>query len=406
MRVFVTTAQGKCKSNAILTNKVLNYFVANNHQIVSRLSEADIIVITTCGFNKFSEDLSLKCFDNIIKEVNASATIYSIGCLNKINPKVLTDLRVRPQLIYSPEEFDSIFSSKIPYKQIRESHYIESHWDILNKKSIHYSPLRQNFYKAIADSFLWFEKKISYPKASRVHMSQIRDEFLHRNKFYVEIGRGCMWACNYCIIKKARGAPQSRSIDDIVDDIKDNAQNYPVINLVSDDCASYGVDIGKNLPLLLDAITKKFPEKCIELCYVNPGFIEKNPEDFVELFKKNNITSVNIAIQSGSDLVLKNMNRQYFIQTVLEAIARIRQISPTTLIWSHFITGYPEETWGDFFKTLKASNSFDFGYAFAFSPREGTPIYKKVQKMSLNAKIRHKILVFNLYFQLIKKMLF
>jgi len=402
MKTFVSSTQAGCKSSVLLVGKILKYLSLNNHTHVENVSEAEVIIVATCGFDILRENQSIEYFESLLKKSRESVKIYSVGCLNEINSKRLRALGERIVLLDNIENLNSVFPENRPGQTVE---LVPDQFDFneISKQKNRNGFQFNLIYKIIAMALLHLEKFFGYPYARHVHLDKIHDEVFYKKKMYIEINQGCAWNCHYCIIKKARGKPISRSINSIIENIKINEAQFDILYLVSDDCASYGADIGTNLNELLMAIFKSFPHKEIEIGYLNPGFIQKNPELFLDLFKKGNIGAINIPIQSGSDKVIKDMNRHYSITTTLDTISKLRLISPNTFIWTHFMTGYPSETWSDFMKTLQASKRFDIGYVFAFSPREGTQIFNQAKNKPQYAKIKRFILHKYILFYILKK---
>ena len=97
--------------------------------------------------------------------------------------------------------------------------------------------------------------------------------------------------------------------------------------LVANDCGCYGSDIKTSLINLLNEINKRFPSISIELNYLNPQWLEKNFNGYIKLFRDIDIDLVVIPVQSGSNKVLKNMDRRYDIGKVIKIIDKIKKVS-------------------------------------------------------------------------------
>ena len=221
------------------------------------------------------------------------------------------------------------------------------------------------------------------------------NEKINQNRFYIQIGKGCLNNCSYCIIKKARGKIRSREIDEILDDINQNLKNEKNIFFVSDDCGSYGKDIGENLFKLVKVTNNYYPKKLIDLNYLNPRWVDSEQLNYLKMIKKYNINSINLTIQSGSKKILCLMNRKYNHLRSIEFVQKARIISPKTLIWTHYMVGFPGETWKDFFQTLSQIRLFDYGYVIKYSDREGTQSINFVKKVPESIKkIRYYIAYF------------
>ena len=124
---------------------------------------------------------------------------------------------------------------------------------------------------------------------------------------------------------------------------------------------------------LVAAISERFPDLPLDLCYVNPFWLVRQTDQYLAMFRDARIRSVNVSMQSGSDRVLKKMNRQYRVEQVTGLLAEIRGVSPQTMLWTHFLVNFPSETWGEYRQTLALSDHFDMYYTYVYSRREGTP---------------------------------
>jgi threonylcarbamoyladenosine tRNA methylthiotransferase MtaB len=217
-----------------------------------------------------------------------------------------------------------------------------------------------------------YSKQLGIPEENIAGISKILDELEQRRRKYVQIGSGCVNNCHYCAIKLAKGEPVSRPVDHILNDIRNSYRDGNVLSLVADDCGSYGVDTGESLFSLIHRISREFPGIPIDCSYLNPVWIEQNPLEYLELFKTANINTINLSLQSGSNRIIHRMNRRYNVENVLKTAEQIKKVSPGTFLWTHFITGYPSETWGDFTQSVRASKYFDFFAAYAYCPRRGT----------------------------------
>jgi tRNA A37 methylthiotransferase MiaB len=307
----------------------------------------------------------------------------SVGCLNKINRETLEGVSQNISVIASMTEFDSLINANIPFNRINNYCYDKNLFDQL----VYFSHwLRVPIGKLFSNWVIKNNKKYSL-----THMSQIIDEFFFTNKAYVQIGSGCLNNCSYCVIKKARGNAVSRSIAEILSDIRKVYKKGMVLNLVADDCGSYGFDIGENIFNLLSVIGKEFHGIAVELCYVNPTWLEKYPDEYLEIFKNFIINSINIPLQSGSDRIVQLMNRKYAVKNILSIIGKIKMISPNTMIWGNFIVDYPTETWKEFYLTLKASMHFHHYDTFIYSPQIDEERLKEK-----NIKLKNVISCFNL----------
>lgn len=357
-----------CKPQGVLSSRCFSYFAANGWEITRDISSADFVLVNTCGFHEKTQDCSREEVRKALAGVRKGVKVGVIGCLNKINPKVLKEF---PSAIIMDDlkDLNEFMNAKIPISKIDNFNYDET----LFKKYGFQPSGYQIFDKVqffLGNIISKSARKFSYPFAEASHLQQVLAEMDHggdRSKIYIEIGKGCVGECSYCVIKKARGPIESRKEEDILAELKKIYKPGKIINLVADDCGSWGIDFKKTIFDLINGIEKALPGAGIDLCYINPFWFEKYPDEYVKMCENANISSINVSLQSGSDKIIVAMNRKYKAKNVLNVIKRIRAVSPRTMLWAHLMIGYPGETLRDFIRTMRAATYFDFYCTFYFS---------------------------------------
>lgn len=219
---------------------------------------------------------------------------------------------------------------------------------------------------------------------------------VHENKYkaWVNIMYGCDEFCTYCIVPYTRGKERSRQPESILSEVKDLIdQGYQEITLLGQNVNSYGLDFeNRNYrfsDLLHDLSIQDVPRI---------RFTTSHPKDFsddliqVLAQGKNLMPFIHLPVQSGSNKILKAMNRKYTKEHYLELIGKIKKAIPGVSITTDIIVGFPGETEADFLETLDLVKLCDFegAYTFIFSPRAGTPaanyeddVTKEVKKQRL-----------------------
>jgi len=171
-----------------------------------------------------------------------------------------------------------------------------------------------------------------------------------------QISEGCLGSCTYCYTRLAKGKlfsyPKDLILKSIQNDVNSGAKE---IWLTSQDCAAYGLDKGKReLPEMLSAILKLKGKFFIRLGMMNPNNVKPILKNLIECYKdKKMFKFLHIPIQSGSDKVLRDMERKYNIKDVLEIVESFRKEFPEMLISTDIICGYPTETESDFQETFQ-----------------------------------------------------
>ena len=213
---------------------------------------------------------------------------------------------------------------------------------------------------------------------------------------WVTIQIGCDNTCAYCIVPAVRGKEISRSINDVLDEVRAlTATGVTEIFLLGQNVNSYGRDLSLASRRAGDADVRVAPQFAALLRAVGdvPGvrrvrFMSPHPKDMREdtLAAMAETTAVcehlHYPLQSGSDTVLAAMHRGYTAQRYLERLAQARATIDDLAVTTDIIVGFPGETEADFQCTMEvaAAAEFDSAYAFIFSPREGTAAATMVDK--------------------------
>lgn len=182
------------------------------------------------------------------------------------------------------------------------------------------------------------------------------------------------------------GILKSRPIEDIIDAINDGIyRGYTLFGLNSDDASYYGKDIDKNLEELLEKIVKIDKKIYFSIPEFNPNGLT---EQIIELLKDKKFLYITVPIQSGSNRILKLMQRPYNIDEVIEKIKRIKKINKNLKINTHVIVGFPGETEKDFIKTKKVLNTglFDRVKVFMYNDRPNTVATRMENKIREEVK--------------------
>ena len=213
---------------------------------------------------------------------------------------------------------------------------------------------------------------------------------------FVSITRGCDNMCTFCIVPFTRGRERSRDPKTILNEINNLVKNgYKEVTLLGQNVDSYlwyGGGLKKdfkkapeiqrktsvNFSMLLEIVAKSFPKTRIRFTTSNPQDIDS--EVLETMARYNNICNhIHLPVQSGSDRILKKMNRKHTVKEYRQLIKKIKKILPDCGISQDMITGFPNETEDDHLDTLKLMDyvKYDFGFMFKYSERPGTLAAKK-----------------------------
>lgn len=324
--------------------------------------ECDIYLINTCTVTNQSDQKSRKIIREA-KKRNSKALVVALGCF--INSSY-------PHLI---DEIDIAVGN--------------------NHKSEIVSLIKEYFKKE--------EKIIRIDQEQKFEDMKINN-FLNRTRAFLKIQDGCNAFCSYCIIPYVRGKSSSKDPKQVIKEVNDLVnKGYKEIVLTGIHTGRYGQDININLATLLKEIFKNK-----DLVRLRLSSIEVNEitEEILEIFKKEArfANHFHIPLQSGSDKILKKMNRKYDKAFYEEKIKEIRKIRSDVAISTDIIVGFPEEREEDFKETLEFSKEIGFSkiHVFPYSKRENTVASKMIQ-VDGNIKKRRSELLRNLSHELEKQ---
>lgn len=199
----------------------------------------------------------------------------------------------------------------------------------------------------------------------------------HPTKAYVNIMFGCDEFCTYCIVPYTRGKERSRDPQDIIEEVQTLIdEGYQEVTLLGQNVNAYGRDFKDKAYTFADLL-----HALGELNIPRVRFTTSHPNDFddraIEALAThaNMMPHIHLPVQSGSNKVLKKMNRKYTKESYLDLVARIRQAIPDASVTTDIIVGFPGEDEVAFMETIDLIKQVDFegAFTFVFSARKGTP---------------------------------
>ncbi len=326
-----------CKVNMYETEYLKNEFYKKDYEITSFNDLADIYIINTCTVTNQSDVKSKRAIKRAIKK-NIDAIVVVMGCYSQYKHDELSMI----------DGIDIIIGNKDKSKIVD---YIEEYIKTKEKITKIYDLSNQQF-----------------------ELMEM-DNFLDKTRAFVKIQDGCNNYCSYCIIPYIRGRVRSKLKDDVINEItKLVANGYVEIVLTGIHTGSYGLDLlNISFSLLLNDIVKIKGLKRLRISSIE---ITELNNDILKLIKSNEVIvdHLHIPLQSGSDKILKLMNRKYDVNYYKEIINKIRNIRPNISITTDIIVGFPGETDDDFNDTYRFINEIKFSklHVFPYSKRENT----------------------------------
>ena len=194
--------------------------------------------------------------------------------------------------------------------------------------------------------------------------------FEAHTRAFVKVQDGCNSFCTYCIIPYVRGRSRSRSIDEVICEVKD------LVTSGYKDIVITGINVGDfegGLANLIRAVDQVDGVKRLRLSSIDPDEVDDDLIDAV-LNGKNTCHSLHIVLQSGSNVILKRMNRKYTRQIFFNTIEKLKRASPDFTFTTDVIVGFPGETEADFGETLEVMGEVQFAkvHMFPYSRRTKT----------------------------------
>lgn len=321
-----------CKTNLYESGQVIGALQKAGHKAFHGLRRADVFVLNTCAITKEAERKSRQLVARA-RKLNPQCSIVIMGCASQKNKQQF-------------ECLDNIV-------------FVDG---VANKLQV-VEQLEQ----------LVCSKKGDFAQLSPLPTEYVEEGFAaqERTRAFIKIQDGCNNFCSYCIVPYLRGRSRSRSVQQVVNEVK--AANCAETVLIGIDISQYGIDNGQSLAQLFEAL-QGIPTR------IRLGSLEARivTQDILEALSKLDFCPhFHLSLQSGCDTVLKRMNRKYTTQQYYDGVQLIKKYFPTAAITTDIIVGFCGETDEEFETTCNFVQKVGFAdiHVFPFSKREGTVAY-------------------------------
>ena len=353
-----------CQMNVSDSEVVASILEGIGYTYSNDINESDLILLNTCSIREKAEITVRKKLEtiNAIKKNKKNLKVGVLGCMaERLKEKFLIEEKI-VDLVVGPDAYRDIPNL------LKEIEFGNDAVNVLLSKEETYADINP----------------------SRFNTNGINA--------FVSITRGCDNMCTFCIVPFTRGRERSRDPKTILNEIDNLVKNgYKEVTLLGQNVDSYlwyggGLkkDFNKaseiqrktsiNFAMLLEIVAKNFKNTRIRFTTSNPQDIDK--EVLETMAKYENICNhIHLPVQSGSDEILKKMNRKHTVKEYRELVKKIKKILPDCGISQDMITGFPNETEDDHLETLKLMDyvKYDFGFMFKYSERPGTLAAKKFE---------------------------
>ena len=322
-----------CKVNSYESNFMKEALVKNGFSFCNLNEKCDILILNTCTVTDTSDKKSLKEVRRLKRE-NPNAILVVCGC--------------------------SVQNDKTKYDDLGINILMGN----INKSNI----------VSIIEKYLDDKTPVEYVAKTRdLPFENMEVDISDHTRAYIKIEDGCDNFCSYCIIPFVRGKKRSKDFSLVLREVQHLANNgYKEIVLTGIDTGGYESN-GKDLTDLIHEMSKingieRIRQSSIEITQINEKFIEELKNN------KKICDHIHIPLQSGSDSILKLMNRKYDLKYFFDKIDMIRSVRPDISITTDVIVGFPGETEEMFLETMETCKKINFSkiHAFPYSERKGT----------------------------------
>ncbi len=323
------------------------------------VKNADLIIYNTCAVR---ENAELRVFGNLgalkhLKSKKPSLIIGVCGCM-------IQQPHIAEQIKKKYKHVDMVFGTHVLYKFPQ---FLDD--ALADKRVVDIEDSEGRIFEGISS------KRDKPPLAK------------------IPIMYGCNNFCTYCIVPYVRGRERSRSVENILNEVKDvAAQGYKEIMLLGQNVNSYGNDLDDGI-----SFAKLLEEVCCVDGIERIRFMTSHPKDIsdelIEVMAREDkiCKQLHLPVQCGSDRILKKMNRSYDREKYLDIVRRVREKMPDIVLTSDVIVGFPGETNEDFEGTMDILRQveYDMIFSFIYSKRKGTPAAEMEDCLTAEEKHRN-----------------
>lgn len=322
-----------CKVNQYESNMMKEVMLHHNFSFADNLSDTDILIVNTCTVTNVADKKCLKMIRHLKREY-PKAILVVAGCSSQ-----------NKQELYKTMEIDILLGNKD----------------------------KSNVAQLVANYLENKQKYVKFYNERNLEFEDMAISTFNHVRAFIKIEDGCDNFCSYCIIPYVRGSVRCKSFDKVIKEALALANNnHQEIVLTGIHTGRYN-DNGRDLSDLIEELSKIEGIKRIRISSIE---ITELNDKFLNVLKNNSkvCNHLHIPLQSGSDEILKKMNRKYDLEYFANKIANIRAIRPDISITTDIIVGHPYESDEEFQSCLEFASNMVFSkiHVFPYSLREGT----------------------------------
>lgn len=363
---------------------LFSYFPANGWRIVETVREADLVIYSGCGVSDSMEARSLKLLSLVKGRMRSDARLIVVGCLAttaaaSITSRYFGSTCLPARLLAS---LDGLVAERVKLQDLPEPNELE--------------PL-------IAQAgrpFSWLDRKRAGFSREKVRTLNFRRFFggmaapsrKREATFSIRVAWGCKGTCSYCAIRLGMEEFRSKPLDRVFAEMRrGRALEYRRFQTVAADVGAYGQDCGSNFSELLHGLLGQQGEYVVSIPDINVQWLIESPQAVAALAAgASRVANLQVPVQSGSDRILKRMNRPYCCADATRVLREVRAVCPGASCITHVIVGFPGESEDDFAQTVAMLRQLP-GYRFnvyKYSDRPGTEALGFPDKVSEPEKFR------------------
>ena len=354
------------------TYRIALFFKLNGYVETKNVSDAKMLVITTCGVTQDCEDESKDIIKQVLVGAKENATIIVSGCLPNIDKESLKEIADK-RIIFIPftqmSSFNNLIECSVKIEDVVYNTLSDVHISDGDPRAVN------DDYRSEEELSLWLSNHYHDNRFYDSFKYTTRGKYLWEDKdlFEVKVSSGCAFNCSYCASRIGIGGYVSKPLAKIIKEVEIGIkEGYQKIMLMGDEIGKYGSDIDENLDNLLSNIFCLNGLSQVGIRYIHPNMLLKYQDSIIANISK--IFFICISLQTGSGKNLLQMNREDNIGQVLLVLKKIKEENPFCFIHTQVMVGFPNETDEDFNCTKKLITNFDFDFVRInkFSPRKGT----------------------------------
>ena len=343
-----------CQQNEADSEKIRAFAVEMGYTLTDAPEKADLIVVNTCAVRRHAELKALSIVGNFkaLKKEKSDLVIGVCGCMAAEPHIAQTIKKSYPQVSFT-----------------------------LEPSGLHRFP------ELVCTSLLRRRRSFVFGSEESDVIEGMKSVRQSGFKAWVSIMYGCNNFCSYCIVPYVRGRERSRESQEVIAECRELVRRgYKEITLLGQNVNSYKSD--RTFAELIEEIANIEGDFIIRFMTSHPKDVSDELIEVIGKYTGKIVPAFHLPLQSGSDRILKEMNRTYNTEGYLQTVRKLRAAVPEIALTSDIIVGFPTETDEDFENTIKVLElvRFDMVYSFIYSKREGTKAAKMESKISEDVK--------------------